>query len=77
MNSFCRQAMMVELRPKVRGLGESCVWNVRGLGGRNGSACGGLAGLGGLAQVFSAELAMHAPGVDAEEERTEEDQTEE
>ncbi len=35
-----------------------------------------LVGLGGLAEVFTAELAMHAPGVDAEEESGEGDEAE-
>ena len=36
-----------------------------------------MVGLGDLAQIFAAELAMHAPGVDAEEEAAEEHETEE
>ena len=42
-----------------------------------GSARGGLVGLGDFAEVFAAELAIHAPGVDAEEERAEEREAEE
>ena len=37
-------------------------------GAGGGAAGGGLVGLGDLAEVFAAELAMHAPGVDGEEE---------
>ena len=45
----------------------------RGLGG-----AARLVGLRGeVAEVFSAELAVHAPGVDAEEESTEDDEAQE
>ena len=42
-----------------------------------GSARGGLVGLSDFAEVFAAELAMHAPGVDGEEESGEGDEAEE
>ena len=45
--------------------------------GARGSAGGGLVGLLDFAEVFSAELAVHARGVDGEEERTEGDESEE
>ena len=37
----------------------------------------GLPGQRELAQVFAEELALHAPGVDREEDRSEEDEAEE
>ena len=42
-----------------------------------GSAGDGLVGLSGLAEVFSEEFAMHAPGVDAEEESAKEGEAKE
>ena len=53
------------------GLGpRDCVGEVRGLGGRrSGAAADRLFRLGDFAQVFTAELAMHAQGIDTEEER--------
>src|SRR5258705_19911 len=56
---------------------EDRVGDVRGLGGWSGSAGGGLVRLLDFAEVFSAELAMHTPGVDAEEEGAEEYEAEE
>ena len=72
--------MTVELRPKVLvRCGAGCAGND---GAGSGGCCeaaahGGLIWLGGLAEVFSQELAVHAPGVDAEEEDGEGDETKE